>query len=167
MSAGHDLLRRAAANPEVLHWSSWTALTPGPALLVLGAVHGNEVCGAWAIKGLLEAGVRPRQGRLTLAFCNLAAFDRFDPANHDASRFVDEDLNRQWSPDRIAAGGTLERRRAAALRPFVEQADWLLDLHSMHEPGQPLALVMAFCGIGAWLTHRLLIRPLAHAGDQS
>ncbi len=33
--------------------------------------------------------------------------------------------------------------------------------------GQPLALVMAFCGIGAWLTHRLLIRPLAHAGDQS
>ena len=114
---------------------------PGRHVLVTALVHGNEVCGAWALKGLLEAGVRPRQGLLTLAFCNLAAFDRFDPANHDASRFVDEDLNRQWSPDRIAAGGTLERRRAAALRPFVEQADWLLDLHSMHEPGAPLALV--------------------------
>ena len=114
---------------------------PGRHVLITALVHGNEVCGAWALKGLLEAGVRPRQGRLTLAFCNLAAFDRFDPAHHDASRFVDEDLNRQWSPDRIAAGGTLERRRAAALRPFVEQADWLLDLHSMHEPGAPLALV--------------------------
>ena len=113
---------------------------PGRHVLVTALVHGNEVCGAWAIKGLLEAGVRPRQGRLTLAFCNLAAFDRFDPANHDASRFVDEDLNRQWSPDRIAAGGTLERHRAAALQPFVEQADWLLDLHSMHEPGAPLSL---------------------------
>ena len=33
--------------------------------------------------------------------------------------------------------------------------------------GQPLALVMAFCGIGAWLTHQVLIRPLAQAGGQS
>ena len=32
--------------------------------------------------------------------------------------------------------------------------------------GQPLALVMACCGGGAWLTHRLLIRPLAQAGSQ-
>ena len=113
---------------------------PGRHVLITALVHGNEVCGAWALKGLLEAGVRPRQGRLTLAFCNLAAFDRFDPANHDASRFVDEDLNRQWLPERIAAGDTLERRRAGALQPFVEQADWLLDLHSMHEPGAPLSL---------------------------
>jgi hypothetical protein len=26
------------------------------------------------------------------------------------------------------------------LRPFVEQADWLLDLHSMHERAEPLLL---------------------------
>ncbi|MGH6626817.1 MAG: succinylglutamate desuccinylase [Burkholderiaceae bacterium] len=112
----------------------------GRHVMISALVHGNELCGAWALKGLLEAGVRPQQGRLTLAFCNLAAFDRFDPANHDASRFVDEDLNRQWQPERMAAGNTLERRRAAALRPFVEQADWLLDLHSMHEPSAPLLL---------------------------
>jgi hypothetical protein len=98
------------------------------------------VCGAWALKGLLEAGVRPQRGRLTLAFCNLEAFERFDPADHDASRFVDEDLNRQWSPERLEAGTTRERRRAAALRPYVAQADWLLDLHSMHEPSAPLTL---------------------------
>lgn len=113
---------------------------PGRHVLITALVHGNELCGAWALKGLLEAQVRPHQGRLTLAFCNLAAFDRFDPGNHDASRFVDEDLNRQWSPERIQAGGTQERRRAAALRPFVAEADWLLDLHSMHEPAAPLLL---------------------------
>ena len=112
----------------------------GRDVLISALVHGNELCGAWALKGLLEAGVRPHRGRLTLAFCNLAAFDRFDPANHDASRFVDEDLNRQWSPERIQAGGTQERRRALALQPFVAQADWLLDLHSMHEPAAPLLL---------------------------
>ncbi|MEP6790476.1 MAG: succinylglutamate desuccinylase/aspartoacylase family protein, partial [Ramlibacter sp.] len=103
-------------------------------------VHGNELCGAWALKGLLEAGVRPRQGRLTLAFCNLQAFDRFDAADPDASRFAEEDLNRQWLRERMTQGNTLERRRAQALRPFVEEADWLLDLHSMHEPGPPLLL---------------------------
>jgi hypothetical protein len=113
---------------------------PGRHVMISALVHGNEVCGAWALKGLLEAGVRPQRGRLTLAFCNLEAFDRFDPADHDASRFVDEDLNRQWLPDRIEAGGTRERRRAAALQPHVTQADWLLDLHSMHEPSAPLTL---------------------------
>ena len=113
---------------------------PGRHVLITALIHGNELCGAWALKGLLEAGVRPQQGRLTLAFCNLAAFDRFDAANHDASRFVDEDLNRQWSPERIVADGTQERRRARALVPFVAQADWLLDLHSMHEPAAPLLL---------------------------
>lgn len=113
---------------------------PGRQVLITALIHGNELCGAWALKGLLEAGVRPKQGRLTLAFCNLAAFDCFDAANHDASRFVDEDLNRQWSPERMHAGGTQERRRAAALLPFVAQADWLLDLHSMHERAAPLLL---------------------------
>lgn len=113
---------------------------PGRHVMVSALVHGNELCGAWALKGLLEAGVRPRQGLLTLAFCNLDAFDRFDPADHDASRFVDEDLNRQWSDARIDAADTRERRRAKALRPFVAEADWLLDLHSMHEPSAPLLL---------------------------
>ena len=136
--------------PDITAWRAgnsgvegvWTfdSGLPGRHVLITALVHGNEVCGAWALKGLLEAGVRPYQGRLTLAFCNLAAFDRFDPANHDASRFVDEDLNRQWLPERMAAADTRERRRAAALQPFVEQADWLLDLHSMHEPGAPLSL---------------------------
>ena len=67
-------------------------------------------------------------------FCNLAAFDRFDPANHDAARFVEQDMNRQWSDERMDAADSRWRRRRAALRPFVAQADWLLDLHSMHEP---------------------------------
>ncbi|NMM81631.1 succinylglutamate desuccinylase [Acidovorax sp. SRB_14] len=113
---------------------------PGRRVLLSALVHGNELCGAWALQGLLEAGLRPQQGALTLAFCNLGAFDRFDPAAHDAARFTDEDLNRQWLDARIDAGDTRERRRAAQLRPFVAQADWLLDLHSMHEPSAPLLL---------------------------
>lgn len=113
---------------------------PGRCLMISALVHGNELCGAWALKGLLEAGLRPAHGSLTLAFCNLAAFDRFDARDPDAARFVDEDLNRQWQDERIAAGDSRERRRAAALAPFVQRADWLLDIHSMHEVCAPLLL---------------------------
>lgn len=118
---------------------------PGRQVMVAALVHGNELCGAWALLRLLQQlgeGLRPRQGALTLAFCNLAAFDRFDARWPDASRFVDEDLNRVWGPGLEApdAPRSSERERARQLRPFVEQADWLLDLHSMHEPGEPLLL---------------------------
>jgi predicted deacylase len=113
---------------------------PGRSVMVTALVHGNELCGAWALKTLLEAHILPVSGKLTLAFCNLAGFDRFDTANHDASRFVDEDLNRVWSDDKLTSPTTQERRRALQLRPYVAQADWLLDLHSMHEPGEPLLL---------------------------
>lgn len=135
-----DLAAWRAGNTGVEGVWHFEAATPGRHVMISALVHGNEVCGAWALKGLLEAGVRPQRGRLTLAFCNLEAFERFDPADHDASRFVDEDLNRQWSPERLEAGTTRERRRAAALQPHVAQADWLLDLHSMHEPSAPLTL---------------------------
>ncbi len=112
----------------------------GRCVMITALIHGNELCGAWALQGLLAAGLRPRRGRLTLAFCNLDAFDRFDAQHHDASRFVEQDLNRQWSAERMAEGSTLEQRRALALAPFVNEADWLLDLHSMHEPSSPLSM---------------------------
>ncbi|CUI52385.1 succinylglutamate desuccinylase/aspartoacylase domain-containing protein [Achromobacter kerstersii] len=135
-----DLSAERAGNtgtPGVWHFDSGV---PGRTLMVSALVHGNELCGAWALKDLLAAGVKPRRGSLTLAFCNLDAFDRFDHANHDASRFVAEDMNRVWSAERLDNPTTPDRQRGAALRPFVERADWLLDLHSMHEPGAPLLL---------------------------
>jgi predicted deacylase len=113
---------------------------PGRHVLISALIHGNELCGAWALKGLLEAGVRPAVGQLTLMLANLRAFERFDEANHDASRFVDEDMNRQWMDERIAEPRTIERQRVAELAPWVQKADWVLDLHSMHEPGAPLLL---------------------------
>ena len=138
--AAPDIAAWRAGNTGVEGVWHFEAAEPGRRVMVTALVHGNELCGAWALKGLLEAGIQPARGSLTLAFCNIAAFDRFDPRQHDASRFVDEDLNRQWLPERMAEAGTRERRRAAALRPFVAQADWLLDLHSMHEPSPPLSL---------------------------
>lgn len=116
---------------------------PGPRVAITALIHGNELCGAWAVSqllALLDAGAKLLRGRLTLSFCNLRAFARFDAANPHASRFVEEDLNRQWSPERLASGSSVERRRAAELLPWLEDADYLLDLHSMHEEGSALLL---------------------------
>ena len=115
---------------------------PGREVLVTALVHGNELCGAWAVLAALQAGLRPRRGALTLAFCNLDAFDRFDPLAWDRSRAVDQDLNRVWGLMRWCEQGaaTVEQHRALALRPFAERADWLLDLHSMSTPGPALVL---------------------------
>jgi len=143
-------MRFELACPDISDWKtgntdvegvwSFDSGHPGRHVMISSLVHGNELCGAWAVKGLLEAGVRPEAGRLTLVFANLRAFERFDSGNHDSSRFVEEDMNRQWIPERIAQAITQERQRVAELQPYVEQADWLLDLHSMHEHGQPLLL---------------------------
>lgn len=135
-----DLGRWRAGNTGTEGVWHFDAGVPGRRVMLSALVHGNELCGAWALKELLDAGIRPEAGSLTLAFCNLEAFDRFDANDSDASRFVDEDMNRQWMPARMERADTHERRRAAALEPFVRRAHWLLDLHSMHEPGQPLTL---------------------------
>lgn len=112
---------------------------PGPNVMVQALTHGNEICGAIALDALLREGLRPQRGRLTLAFANIEAYERFDIEDPDRARFVDEDMNRVWGDDALfGAGDSVELRRARLLQPFVDAADFLLDIHSMHEPCRPI-----------------------------
>ena len=113
----------------------------GPNALVVALTHGNEICGAIAVDRLMKSGVRPTRGMLTLAFANVAAFARFDAVNPFASRFVDEDFNRVWT-EQVLDGSreSVELRRARELRPFVEAADFMLDIHSMLESSPPVMI---------------------------
>ena len=114
---------------------------PGPHVMVNALTHGNEICGAIVVDRLLREGVRPARGKLTLAFANVAAFGRFDAKNPYASRFVDEDFNRVWTREILdGSRDSVELRRARELRPFVEAADYLLDIHSMLEPSPPVMI---------------------------
>lgn len=135
--------------PAISSWAASGSGTPyvherigidaGPDVLVTALVHGNEYSGAIAVHELLASGWQPACGRVTFAFCNVAAFDRFDTQAPDASRYVDEDFNRVWSDQRLASSdNTTELVRARQLQPFVARASHLLDLHSMHEPAAPL-----------------------------
>jgi hypothetical protein len=114
---------------------------PGPHVLVNALTHGNEICGALVLDRLLRQKLRPVRGALTLAFANVEAFMRFDPANPYASRFIDEDFNRVWTPTVLdGSRRSAELARARELRPFIEAADFLLDIHSMLEPSPPVMI---------------------------
>jgi predicted deacylase len=128
---------------------------PGPNVMLQALTHGNEFCGAIALDTLFKEKVRPRVGRLTLAFANVAAYERFDFDNPDRSRFVDEDYNRVWGDDVLhGSRDSAELRRARELRPFVDAADLLLDLHTMHEPCRPI-MVCAKSEKSVALSHRI------------
>jgi predicted deacylase len=131
--------RRSGTGTDFVH--TFESGKPGPHVMVNALTHGNEICGAIAVDRLLRQGVRPARGTLTLAFANVEAFLRFDPRNPYATRFIDEDFNRVWTPEVLdGSRDSAELRRARALRPFVERADFLLDIHSMLEPSPPVMI---------------------------
>ncbi|HWD60768.1 MAG TPA: M14 family metallopeptidase [Stellaceae bacterium] len=136
-----DISAYRAGNTGVDYVTTFIASEPGPHVAVLGLTHGNEICGAIAIDKLFRANIRPRRGKLTLGFNNVAAYLEFDPRYPIASRYIDEDFNRLWSPATLdGLRNSAELQRARAMRPIVDAADYLLDLHSMQYATAPLML---------------------------
>ena len=70
---------------------------PGPHVLVNALTHGNEFCGMSAATHLLDAGVRPKVGTLTVSFSNVEAYESFDPGDPFKSRLLVHNMNRIWS----------------------------------------------------------------------
>jgi hypothetical protein len=130
-----------AGNTGVPGFTTHDSGRAGPHLVLVSLMHGNELAGAIALDRLLRGGLQPLRGRLTFGFANLAAFARFDRNDPIASRYIDEDLNRVW--DATWLGGprrSLELDRAREMRPLIETAEALFDLHSMLWPSDPLIL---------------------------
>ncbi len=139
--AAPDLSPWRAGNTGVPGFTTVASDRPGPHVMIVSLMHGNEIAGAIVLDRLLRQGTAPACGRLTLGFANLDAFALFDPAQPTLSRFVDEDLNRLWDPSLLdGARRSSEMRRARAMRKLVDTADILLDLHSMLWPSDPLIL---------------------------
>jgi predicted deacylase len=135
-----DITAHEASDSGIPYLHTFDSGVPGPHVMIQALTHGNEVCGAIVVDAWLTLGLRPRRGRLTLAFANVAAYFSFQRAKPDAARFVDQDMNRVWT--RAVLDDTSRRSseldRARALRPVIDTVDLLLDLHSMHEKSAPL-----------------------------
>jgi predicted deacylase len=136
-----DIGRWAAGNAGIPYVHTFASAKPGPHVVLQALTHGNEVCGAIALDWLLETGVRPVRGTLSVVFANVDAYQRFDGADPFGSRCVDEDFNRLWTAEVLEGPrASVELARARALRPLYDRADHLLDLHSMTESCPPLAM---------------------------
>lgn len=135
-----DIGAHEPGNTGVPYVHTFDSGIEGPHVMINALTHGNEVCGAIVVDELLRANLRPRLGKLTLAFANVDAYRRFDADKPDASRFVDQDFNRVWTAQTLddASRDSSELRRARAMRPVIDTVDLLLDLHSMHEKSKPL-----------------------------
>ncbi len=123
----------------VPHFQSTTYATtaPGTALIVLGAVHGNEICGTLAIRRVMseiDAGVlRLRAGSVTFVpVTNPLAYEK-------GTRNGDRNLNRKLCPAAVPAD--FEDHVANWLCPLLARHQVLLDLHSFQAGHGPFVMV--------------------------
>lgn len=127
---------QTASIPSALRAHRVNSFQPGPKLIVLGAVHGNEVCGSRAIERVLaeiDAGQLPiTRGSVTFVpITNPLAYAK-------VQRQGERNLNRNLFPtDNPKA---FEDYIASVLCPWLAEHDVLLDLHSFQASGQPFAL---------------------------
>ncbi|MBY0408955.1 MAG: succinylglutamate desuccinylase/aspartoacylase family protein [Burkholderiaceae bacterium] len=118
---------------------------PGPHVLINALTHGNEICGMVAATHLLDTGVRPLIGTLTVSFSNVAAYASFDQSRPFESRQLVHNLNRIWSAAELdGTEESPELLRARALRPVVTAADHILDIHSTSQDVVPFWVYPAY-----------------------
>ena len=109
----------------------------GPRLLVLGAVHGNEICGTQGIQRVLADF---NTGELSLERGSVTLVPMTNPlAYRLGQRSGDRNLNRNLTP--TTEPREFEDHIANWLCPLMAQHDVLLDLHSFQGQGQPFVMV--------------------------
>ncbi len=133
-----DLSAYRDGNTGVPYVHRFSSGQPGPHVLINVLTHGNEFCGMVAACHLLDAGVRPLIGTLTISFANVAAYESFKPEQPFDSRQLVHNMNRIWSAAWLdGSERSPELDRARELRSVVAAADHILDIHSTSQPVQP------------------------------
>src|SRR4030095_5868741 len=128
------------AVPDLLRIHRFESLEPGPRLIVLGGVHGDETCGTVGIERALaelDTGtLRLLRGRLTLV-----------PVANPLARQLrrregKRNLNRSFQPTPTGERpADYEARITDLLCPLLDQHEVLLDLHSFQSQGEAFAMI--------------------------
>ena len=121
----------------MLRQHHFSALLPGPRLIVLGAVHGNEVAGT---RGIERVVAELDSGALSLARGSVTFVPITNPLAYEKQqRAGDRNLNRNLRP--VAEPQDYEDHIANVLCPLLARHDVLLDLHSFQSAGVPFAML--------------------------
>jgi predicted deacylase len=131
------------------------ALAPGPRLIVLGAVHGNEVCGA---RGIERVVAEFDAGTLQLARGVVTLLPVTNPLAYlKVQRNGERNLNRNLRPNDNPQD--YEDQIANRLCPMLAGHDVLLDLHSFQAQSQAFAMIGPPDNSGE-------LEPFAHAAQE-
>jgi len=127
----------AGATTDSLRIHTFASLNPGPRLLVLGGVHGDETCGTVGIERVLA---ELDGGALQLLRGQLTLLPVANPlARRRLQREGERNLNRLFKPSEAPAD--YEGRVTNVLCPLIERHDVLLDLHSFQSEGEAFAMI--------------------------
>jgi predicted deacylase len=130
-------------------------LRRGPRLLVLGAVHGNEVAGMLGIQRVLSELDR---GELRITRGCATFVPVTNPLAHELGRRMgDRNLNRNLRPSAVPQD--FEDRIANVLCPLLDAHEVLLDLHSFQGQGEAFVMIGPRDNQGD-------LEPFAHAADE-
>jgi len=128
------------ALPDMLRVHAFAALEPGPRLMVLGGVHGDETCGSVGIARVLQ---ELDAGQLALLRGQLTLVPVANPlARRQRTREGERNLNRLFQP--TPAGqvpADYEARITDLLCPLLDRHEVLLDLHSFQSAGEAFAMI--------------------------
>lgn len=128
------------ASTDLLRIHGYASLQPGPRLIVLGGVHGDETCGTAGIERVVAAlddgSLQLLRGQLTLV----------PVANPLARRLLrregERNLNRLFRPTTPGAEpADYEARITDLLCPLLDRHEVLLDLHSFQSEGEAFAMI--------------------------
>lgn len=106
---------------------------PGKKVLILGAVHGNEICWPFAInkiiKDINDWKIEIKRWEVTfIPVCNPEAYKQ-------NKRYIDANLNRVIKYHKDA--DSYEQKLANELINYIRKADVILDIHSIPSEGKP------------------------------
>jgi succinylglutamate desuccinylase len=140
------------ARPAAHLIASIRGSAPGPTLIILGGIHGNEPAGVLAAERVwrrIERRRKALRGEVVLLRGNTRALEQ-------RVRYIDADLNRQWTAENVRTAG-LEERGIPEVSELLEQRELLalvkeavsrargeiyfIDLHTTSAHGKPFATV--------------------------
>ena len=123
----------AGGNTGIDYATTFESDAPGPHVMLSALVHGNELCGAHCPRLPAARRRRPERGRLTLAFMKRRGVCPVQPCQPRCVALrgggLQPPLVRRSAGRSPATASRL--RRAREVRPLVDTADLLLDVHSM------------------------------------
>lgn len=116
---------------------TYTSPEPGTALIVTGAVHGNETCGT---RGIQRVMAEIDSGTLAIVRGRVTFVPVANPlAYAKGERAGDRNLNRNLGP--VAQPADYEDHVANWLCPLLARHEALLDLHSTRARSRPFAML--------------------------